>query len=114
MRKITIFFIISTLVGISNIALAKKSKLSLSKPSTFNYQCGDGSKIKASFYGLSDHSLSFVKLTLDGEAYTLPQVVSASGSRYTDLNRIELHTKGETALLNRDVTNEKSAIIKCQ
>ncbi|MEQ1531941.1 MAG: MliC family protein [Sideroxydans sp.] len=114
MRKIAALFIIGTLVSTSNIALAKSPKLSLSKPSTFNYQCDDGSKIKATFYGLSDNSLTFVKFTLDGEAYTLPQVVSASGSRYSDLNRIEFHTKGDTALLNKDVTNEKSASIDCK
>jgi len=114
MKKITTLFVIGMLAGVSNIALAKSPKLSLSKPSTLDYQCNDGSKIKVTYYNLSDNSLSFVKLTLDSEAYTLPRVVSASGVRYSDLHRIEWWTKGDTALLDKEVTNEKSALINCK
>jgi membrane-bound inhibitor of C-type lysozyme len=114
MRKIATLYIIAMLAGASNDVLAKSHKLSLSKPDTLNYQCNDGTKIKATLYNLSDSSLSFVKLTIDAEAYTLPRVVSASGTRFTDLNRIELFTKGDMALLNKDVTNQKSASIECK
>ncbi len=114
MRIITTLFVISMLASASNIASAKSPKLTLSKSSTSNYQCNDGSKVKATYYNLSDQSLSFVKLTLDGEIYTLPAVVSASGVRYTDLNKIELFTKGDTALLNKDVTDQRSLSINCK
>lgn len=114
MRKITTLFIVGLLAGTANTASAKSPKLALSSPHTSNYQCNDGTKIKVAYYNLSDNSLSFAKFTLDGEAYTLPAVVSASGSRYTDLNKIEWFEKGGTASLNKEVTNEKSTPIECK
>lgn len=114
MKKITRVLIATAILATCNIALAKSPRLSLAKSTTSDYLCNDGSKVKATFYNLSDKSLSFVKLTVDGEMYTLPQVVSASGTRYTDLNKIELFTKSDTALLNKDVSNEKSAAIECK
>lgn len=114
MKKIISLFIVGMLAGSTSIAFAASPKLSLSSPETSTYQCNDGSKVKATYYNLSDNSLSFVKLTLDGEVYTLPQMVSASGVRYTDEHKIEWFTKGDTALLNKDVNNKKSVDIECK
>ena len=64
------------------------------------YRCGNGEKIVARYYSLSDDSLHFVKVTMPGgKVYTLPNVLSASGARYT--NEIELvwWTKGRTAFV---------------
>ena len=49
------------------------------------YQSGNGDHFMAKYGSLSDGSLHFVKVkTPDGQEYTLPQVASASGIRYTD------------------------------
>ena len=49
------------------------------------YLSEQGDRFAARYGSLSDGSLHFVKVTmLGGREYTLPQVVSASGVRYTD------------------------------
>ncbi len=50
-----------------------------------HYISDDGCHFKAKYGSLSDKSLHFVKVTMpDGREHTLPQVISASGVRYTD------------------------------
>lgn len=64
------------------------------------YRCEKGNLITAKYYRLSDHSLNFVKVTMpDGQEYTLPQVVSASGARYTDSLQLVWWIKGDVALV---------------
>jgi membrane-bound inhibitor of C-type lysozyme len=49
------------------------------------YRSDNGDHFVARYGLLSDGSLHFVKVEMpDGQEYTLPQVVSASGVRYTD------------------------------
>ena len=49
------------------------------------YKSDSGDQFMARYGSLSDASLHFVKVKIpDGREYTLPQVVSASGVRYTD------------------------------
>ncbi len=49
------------------------------------YRSDKGDQFVARYGSLSDGSLHFVKVEMpDGKEYTLPQVVSASGVRYTD------------------------------
>ena len=49
------------------------------------YISEQGDRFVAKYGALSDGSLHFVKVKMpDGQEYTLPQVVSASGVRYTD------------------------------
>ncbi len=49
------------------------------------YRSDKGDHFVARYGSLSDGSLHFVKVEMpDGKEYTLPQVVSASGVRYTD------------------------------
>ncbi len=49
------------------------------------YNSANGEKFVARYGSLSDGSLHFVKVKIpDGREFTLPQVVSASGVRYTD------------------------------
>jgi membrane-bound inhibitor of C-type lysozyme len=63
-----------------------------------NYESDHGDRIIARYFTLSDHSLDFVKVTLPGsKEYTLPQVLSASGVRYTDDRELVWWTKGNTA-----------------
>ena len=50
-----------------------------------HYISEQGDHFVAKYGSLSDGSLHFVKVKMpDGQEYTLPQVVSASGVRYTD------------------------------
>ena len=114
MKKISILFAVSLLASTSSIAFAKTNKLSVSIDATAHYQCDNGSKVTASYYHLSDDSLSFVKLTIKNEAYTLPQVVSASGVRYTDEHKVEWFTKEDEALLTEEVYDKNSKIINCK
>lgn len=51
------------------------------------------------YYTLSDNSLTFVKLTLNGTEYTLPQAVSADGTRYTSDMDIVWWEKGDSAFV---------------
>ena len=54
------------------------------RPPVF-YVSEAGDKFEARYGSLSDGSLCFVKVRMpDGQEYTLPQVLSASGVRYTD------------------------------
>jgi membrane-bound inhibitor of C-type lysozyme len=53
------------------------------------YQSDTGERFVARYGTLSDGSLYFVKVKMpDGKEYTLPQVVSGSGVRYTDEREI--------------------------
>jgi len=62
------------------------------------YLTESGEEIHARYYTLSDDSLHFVKLKLpDGKEYTLPNVMSASGARYTDDFELVWWTKGDGA-----------------
>lgn len=59
-----------------------------------------GESIGARYYELSDGSLSFVKLRLPrGQQATLPNVMSASGAKYSDDRHYIWWTKGNTAFL---------------
>lgn len=50
-----------------------------------HYMSEDGHQFVARYGSLSDKSLYFVKVKMpDSSEYTLPQVLSASGVRYTD------------------------------
>jgi membrane-bound inhibitor of C-type lysozyme len=63
----------------------------------FTYRCDDG-KIIARYYCLSDGSLPFVRLLFpDGREYTLPQILSASGARFTFEADLTWWVKGEEA-----------------
>jgi membrane-bound inhibitor of C-type lysozyme len=50
-----------------------------------HYRSDNGALFVARYCSLSDGTLHFVKVKMpDGRQYTLPQIVSASGVRYTD------------------------------
>ena len=72
------------------------------------YRCENGDRIVARYYSLSDGSLHFVKVLLpDGREYTLPQVLSASGARYTDDRMVTWWIKGDSVRVEmRDPNGE--------
>jgi len=62
------------------------------------YACANGDRLVARYYSLSDDSLRFVKILFpDGREYTLPQVISGSGARYTDDGELLWWIKGDEA-----------------
>ena len=49
---------------------------------------------------LTDNSLYFVKVKMvDGKEYTLPQVIAASGARYSDEYSLQFWIKGNSMTL---------------
>jgi membrane-bound inhibitor of C-type lysozyme len=83
-------------------------QLSVRERARVEYRCGNGERIIATYYTLSDSSLDFVKVVMpDSVEYTLPNVVSASGARYSDDRTLVWWTKGETAFAQtRDQNGE--------
>jgi len=74
--------------------------LTVSGGTAVTYACEDGQQILARYYSLSDGSLHFVKVTMpDGNEYTLPNAMSASGARYTDDREFVWWTKGDTGFV---------------
>ena len=68
--------------------------------SSGTYLCADGERNLVTYYRLSDNSLQFVKVVLPGgKEHTLPNVVSASGARYTDEREVVWWTKGNAAFV---------------
>jgi membrane-bound inhibitor of C-type lysozyme len=87
---------------------AKPDNLEVEGGEPISYQCEGGERIVARYYSLSDDSLHFAKVTMpDGQEYTLPNVLSASGARYTDDHLWVWWTKGESAFAQtRDQSGE--------
>lgn len=89
-------------------ALCHAKELSLQKVSDISYECSNQcGTAKAVYYNLSDNSLSFVKLELNGKSYTFPALVSGSGVRYTMEMNFTWWVKGDEATLyKRDDNGE--------
>ena len=85
-RKTAIIAISILTVSLCSCGTSPRQKtltVNIGKP--VYYISGQGDRFAARYGSLSDGSLHFVKVTMpDGREYTLPQVISASGVRYTD------------------------------
>jgi len=78
-----------------------KTELTVNLGPPVHYKSENGEQFVARYGSLSDGSLHFVKLTMpDGEEYTLPQVISGSGVRYTDEREIVWWTHHGTVRLD--------------
>jgi len=76
-------FGIVCLLGMCGCVTNEQLGVNLGKPTYWRNQKGE--RFVARYGSLSDGSLNFVKVTMpNGQKVTLPQVVSASGARYTD------------------------------
>ena len=70
------------------------------------YESDNGDRFVARYGSLSDGSLHFVRLKMpDGQEFTLPQVVSGSGVRYTDERELVWWTHQGTVRM--DVRDEE-------
>lgn len=97
-----------------NVALAKTAPLTIKKGARILYQCENKVNAVATYYGLSDNSLSFVKVTTKGKTFTLPQAVSASGSRYSDNLTMEWwEHQGNAMMSDLTTTTDKSKTTAC-
>ncbi|MBU6260716.1 MAG: MliC family protein [Burkholderiales bacterium] len=74
--------------------------ISATVTSRVDYRTRGGASIEARYYALNDGSLHFVKIRLpDGTEATLPNVLSASGAKYSDDRRYVWWTRGNGAFL---------------
>ncbi|MGV8898701.1 MAG: MliC family protein [Burkholderiaceae bacterium] len=94
------------LCSVLGLILAGCASRQVEKPLTVkagaivDYLCDGGDSARARYYALSDDSLHFVKVSFkDGQQYTLPNVVSASGARYSDDRELTWWIKGDSALV---------------
>jgi len=111
MKKKVAGLLTATLIGVLVLyafASAGEKSLSVIGGEPLVYECDNGDEVVARYYMLSDESLRFVKLLFpDGTEYTLPQVLSASGARYTDDIELLWWIKGDDAYVEkRDETGE--------
>ena len=107
---IAVILLVLAFIGCST---KPKEKLGIELVQEVEYQCSDESIVNVRFYKLSDDSLGFVKVKVtDKEEYTLPQVIAASGVRYSDEYRIQFWTKGNTMTLYEMNSNREWEIVK--
>ena len=71
------------LVLVVMLMSACNDKLSVKKEVSLEFMDGAKDIIKLEIYSLSDGSLNFIKACYQGQEFTLPQVVSADGARYS-------------------------------
>lgn len=79
-------------IGIANAA---PPRLSVVLNSSVDYQCADKTKLTVKYYSLSDKSLGFIKIKIGAQAeQTLPESISGSGAKFSDLRSLTWWTKG--------------------
>ena len=72
---------------------------------TEKYECDSKTQVIAHYYQLSDSSLSFVKIAFGAKGsrikrvFTLPQVIAASGVKYSDEMKLIWWVKGDSGTL---------------
>jgi membrane-bound inhibitor of C-type lysozyme len=97
-----VFLLFCALFCLGGLAFAEEQPLSVTGGEPVVYSCDNGDRVVARYYALSDESLRFVKLLFpDGREYTLPQVLSASGARYTDDMELVWWIKGDEAQVEK-------------
>ena len=107
----TILYLVFTAVMLFfsiNAAAGDKEALSVKIRPKVKYASADGKRFTARYGSLSDGSLHFVKITMpDGKEYTLPQVMSGSGVRYTDEREVVWWTHQGTVRIDVRDTDGK-------
>lgn len=108
------FLLFCIIVIATGCAGVKHGELTVRGGEPVTYLCENGERIVARYYSLSDGSLGFVKLLMpDGRKYTLPNVVSGSGARFTDDRELVWWIKGDTAFVEtRDRNGEWQITIR--
>jgi membrane-bound inhibitor of C-type lysozyme len=95
-----VLFGITTLTLLSGCEWGNSRALSVTGGSPVSYHCEQDQRVQVSYFSLSDRSLNFIKLALpNGQDYTLPQAVAASGTRYSDERNAMWWSKGDTGMV---------------
>ena len=89
-RRTTVIFVIGILaVSVCSCCTNLHTVLTADIGPPVYYTNDNGDLFVARYGSLSDGTLDFVKVKMpDGQEYTLPQVLSASGVRYTDERKL--------------------------
>ena len=110
--RLVFLYIIILLICSSCNGKNKEDKLKIIVGKEYKYRFNDDSIVQARFYSLSDNSLSFVKVRMeDGKEYTLPQLISGSGVRYSTERDIEFWVKGDGVIISRMNENGEWKVI---
>ena len=105
--------IIFLVIAFMGCTTKNKEKLYIELTQEVEYLCSDKSIVNARFYTLTDNSLGFVKVNMaDVKEHTLPQVIAASGVRYSDEYSIQFWVKGNTMTLYMKREDGEWEIIK--
>ena len=103
LRRCRVTLVVSMLIAFSLAGCDESSRqtdLTVHMGQPVHYTSTDGEHFVARYGSLSDGSLHFVKVQMPGgQEYTLPQVVSASGVRYTDEKDLVWWTHQRTVLV---------------
>lgn len=84
----------------SGCATTSEATLGVSPGMAYIYETNTGERLDVTYYTLTDDSLDFVRVVMpDGQKYTLPQTVSASGARYSDGMTLVWWSKGDSAFV---------------
>ncbi len=85
LRATAIAGILAALLLSGCAASLQPAELTVQLGEPIHYKSPNGDVFEAQYGSLSDDSLHFVKVTMpSGQQYTLPQIISASGARYSD------------------------------
>ena len=109
LSSLLVFTLNFSLISSDNL---KGLKVNFHSKSTYISQSNEIFTIK--YYKLSDNSLNFIKLELpDGNIITLPQVVSASGEKYSINHNYSWCQKGDSAFLEKRKGKNWVVIHRC-
>ena len=90
----------STVVGAISFSSQGMADPVVERASQQRYRCAGGQTIKATDYTLDHRSLRFVRLLLPGgRRLTLPQVMSASGERFSSDQDVTWWVKGSSGFV---------------
>jgi len=99
-KNTTFLFLALIFFALAGCVNGLKSSLNIKGGEALTYQCENHDRIIVRYYSLSDGSLNFVKVIMpEGKEYTLSQVLSASGARYTNEMELIWWIKGDSASL---------------
>ena len=97
-KKIILLFVILSVIFL----MSCENKLSVELVNQENYKTANNKLIKVKYYQLEDKSLDFIKIKIpEVKELTLPRIMSASGSKYTDESAFIWWIKGDSGTLFR-------------
>ncbi len=100
LRATAIAGILAALLLSGCAASLQPAELTVQLGEPIHYKSPNGDVFEAQYGSLSDDSLHFVKVKMpSGQQYTLPQVLSASGVRYSDDRELVWWTHQRTVMV---------------